>query len=162
MQEALLALLTTLPFESFEEREDCLIAYLPVSTSTETLALEIEHLRGKIPFTFKAELMEDRNWNVLWESNFSPIQVGSFCGIRAEFHPSFGDAVQYELCIQPRMAFGTGHHETTYMMIELMEQLPLKGRPGARLWSRHRHFGYPGRKTGRRCHRCPGDRIHRL
>ncbi|MBK7410732.1 MAG: hypothetical protein IPJ40_23370 [Saprospirales bacterium] len=69
LQEALLALLTTLPFESFEEREDCLIAYLPVSTSTETLALEIEHLRGKIPFTFKAELMEDRNWNVLWESN---------------------------------------------------------------------------------------------
>ena len=126
LQEALLALLTILPFESFEEREDCLIAYLPASTPTETLALEIEHLRGKIPFTFKVELMEDRNWNVLWESNFSPIQVGSFCGIRAEFHPSFGDAVQYELCIQPRMAFGTGHHETTYMMIELMEQLPLK------------------------------------
>ena len=127
LQEALLGLLTTLPFESFEEREDSLVAYIPDMPGMEDFPSSLDAIREYIPFALEVERLEDQNWNVLWESNFSPIQVGAFCGIRAEFHPSFGDAVQYELCIQPRMAFGTGHHETTYMMIELMEHLPLAG-----------------------------------
>ncbi len=125
LQEPLLGLLSELPFESFEETEDRLLAYLPASVAPESLTPELETIKEQIPFQLSIELLEGQNWNEIWESNFSPILVGSFCGIRAEFHPSFGSEVRHELCIQPRMAFGTGHHETTYMMIETMEILPL-------------------------------------
>ena len=125
--EALFGLLSELPFESFEEREDRLIAYLPASFDQDSLKVGLEHIKERIPFELHTEFLKGQNWNELWESNFSPIQVGTFCGIRAEFHPSFGEAVRYELCIQPRMAFGTGHHETTFMMIEAMEMLPVSG-----------------------------------
>lgn len=125
LQEPLLGLLSDLPFESFEETEDRLMAYLPASVEPESLMPELEPIKEQIPFQLSVERLEGQNWNEIWESNFSPIQVGSFCGIRAEFHPSFGSGVLHELCIQPRMAFGTGHHETTYMMIETMETLPL-------------------------------------
>jgi ribosomal protein L11 methyltransferase len=128
-EEALLGLLSGFPFESFEEPESgLLVAYLPASVSPEGLEPEFERLRELIPFEHRIERIAAQNWNEVWESNFPPIQVGNFCGIRAEFHPPFGDTVQHELCIQPRMAFGTGHHETTYMMIEIMEGLPLDGK----------------------------------
>lgn len=128
-EEALLGLLSGFPFESFEEPESgSLVAYLPASVSPEQLKSELKRLGELIPFDLRIELIEAQNWNEVWESNFPPIQVGNFCGIRAEFHPPFGNLVKHELCIQPRMAFGTGHHETTFMMIEIMEELPLKGK----------------------------------
>lgn len=126
--EALLGLLSGLPFESFEEPESgVLVAYLPASFSPGDLEQEVEDARALIPFELAVERIAAQNWNEIWESNFPPIQVGDFCGIRAEFHPSFGESVRHELCIQPRMAFGTGHHETTFMMIGLMENLPFEG-----------------------------------
>lgn len=128
--EGLLGLLSELPFESFEEQESTLVAYLPASVHPESVQEGIDRIRELIPFDLTVERIAYQNWNEVWESNFSPIQVDTFCGIRAEFHPSFGDAVRHELVIQPRMAFGTGHHETTYMMIQIMETLPL---PGARV-----------------------------
>ena len=127
LQEALLGLLSELPFESFEEKEASLVAYLPASLQTDELSENLGFIRQQISYELNIERLEGQNWNALWESNFSPIRVGSFCGIRAEFHPPFGTEVRHELCIQPRMAFGTGHHETTYMMIESMEFLPLAG-----------------------------------
>lgn len=127
LQEALLGLLSDLPFESFEEKPHQLIAYLPASIPEGSLDAELNLIKEKIHFKLFIEQLKAQNWNEIWESNFPPIQVGDFCGIRAEFHPSFGETVRFELCIQPRMAFGTGHHETTYMMIALMEQLPVPG-----------------------------------
>jgi len=127
MQEALLGLLSQLSFESFQEEEEALVAYLPAIIEPESLQAELEEIRQIIPFQLAVERLEAQNWNELWESNFSPVQVGDFCGVRAEFHPPFGEAVRYELVIQPRMAFGTGHHETTWMMIQFMEHLPLQG-----------------------------------
>jgi ribosomal protein L11 methyltransferase len=123
MQEPLLGLLSQLPFESFQEEEEALMAYLPANIEPESLHAGLEEIRQIIPFQLVVERLETQNWNELWESNFSPVQVGGFCGIRAEFHPPFGDAVRHELVIQPRMAFGTGHHETTWMMIQFMEEL---------------------------------------
>lgn len=63
----------------------------------------------------------DQNWNAVWESSFKPIRIGDIC-IRATFHES-NDECKEEIVIAPKMAFGTGHHETTYMMIEKMSQL---------------------------------------
>lgn len=60
------------------------------------------------------------NWNKQWESSFQPIRVGEFCGVRAGFHETL-HRVDHEIIINPELAFGTGHHETTYMMIEQMK-----------------------------------------
>lgn len=75
---------------------------------------------------FEVKRLETQNWNALWESNFSPVQVFHFAGIRAFFHPPFTD-VQYDICITPKMSFGTGHHATTWQMVQMMEWLPIAG-----------------------------------
>lgn len=126
--EPLLGLLSQLPFESFEEDVFNLDAYLREEDFSMALDAEVMALRKQIPFQLDTDLLGAENWNEIWESNFEPIRVGHFCGVRAEFHPSFGDAVKHELLIQPKMAFGTGHHETTHMMIAFMEQLDFSGK----------------------------------
>jgi ribosomal protein L11 methyltransferase len=76
--------------------------------------------------TYSKSIIKEQNWNAVWESNFEPVRVGNFVGIRAHFHPSFEPKVQYELAITPKMSFGTGHHATTYSVIELMEGIDFK------------------------------------
>ena len=73
-----------------------------------------------LPYYTTVSTVPTRNWNALWESNFEPVQVDHFCGIRAHFHPPIL-GVTYELLITPKMSFGTGHHATTYMVIKAME-----------------------------------------
>lgn len=125
-RDVLLAFLTELPFESFEEIPEGLDAYLPVADRTPELEAQLETLKQEWPFSFQAERLEHRNWNEEWERNFPPIRVDDFCGIRADFHPPF-KGVAHEIVISPKMAFGTGHHATTYMMIEMMGRLDWKG-----------------------------------
>ena len=71
---------------------------------------------------FETETLVHQNWNALWESNFEPVIVDDFCAIRADFHQPF-DNVEFELIINPKMSFGTGHHATTYLMIQQMRDL---------------------------------------
>lgn len=125
-KEIFLALLSDLPFDTFEETENGWDAYLPVIAEPTDLASKLEDLKDPYPFSVEIEKIPSQNWNAVWESNFQPILVDDFCGIRAEFHPPI-EGVQYELIIHPRMAFGTGHHETTYMMMQAMRQLSIKG-----------------------------------
>jgi len=66
--------------------------------------------------SYKIEKIEKVNWNQEWENNFPPIQVGEECYVRAPFHPSKN--LKYEIIIEPKMSFGTGHHQTTSMMIQ--------------------------------------------
>lgn len=73
-------------------------------------------------------IIKEENWNALWESNFEPVRLGDFVGIRANFHPSFEPKVQYEIQITPKMSFGTGHHPTTFSVMQLMERLDFKGK----------------------------------
>lgn len=126
--EPLLGLLSQLPFESFEEDDYNLHAYLRKEDMTDTLDDEVMALRKHVRFQVDTDLLGDENWNELWESNFEPIRVENFVGVRAEFHPSFGDVVQHELLIQPKMAFGTGHHETTHLMMGYMEGMNFAGK----------------------------------
>ncbi|HYO21851.1 MAG TPA: 50S ribosomal protein L11 methyltransferase [Flavisolibacter sp.] len=72
--------------------------------------------------SFKIEYIPEQNWNTVWESNFQPVMVDSFCAIRADFHQPIL-SVQHEIIITPKMSFGTGHHATTYMMVQQMEQM---------------------------------------
>jgi ribosomal protein L11 methyltransferase len=74
---------------------------------------------------YKESVIAETNWNALWESNFEPVVVNDFCAIRADFHAAITN-VQHEIIITPKMSFGTGHHATTYMMIEQMKTIDCK------------------------------------
>lgn len=121
LKEIALAFLNELPFDSFEEADDGLRAYLRKDSDVEEIESELSNIAAQLSFSYERRLIPDQNWNALWESNFSPIRIGSLCGVRAPFHPPM-EGVQHEIVISPRMAFGTGHHATTYMMMKQMGQ----------------------------------------
>lgn len=125
LSEILIALLSEASFDTFEENGNGLCAYLPVGIDEETVAEELlEELQNQFDFTWEKELIEGQNWNVLWESNFHPVVVDKFCAIRADFHDPI-EGVEHELIINPKMAFGTGHHETTWMCLHALASLPV-------------------------------------
>ncbi|MFN7116146.1 MAG: 50S ribosomal protein L11 methyltransferase [Saprospiraceae bacterium] len=124
--EILQAFLAELPFDTFEDTENGFNAYLPVQAATDNLEAQLIDIQSQFPFKYEKTEIAHRNWNAEWEANFQPVKVGNFCGIRADFHPQMLD-VKYEIIINPKMAFGTGHHETTYMMINAMRELAFKG-----------------------------------
>ncbi|MEM9921233.1 MAG: 50S ribosomal protein L11 methyltransferase [Bacteroidota bacterium] len=126
-RDLLLALLSQLPFDSFQEQaEGGLDAYLSVGSGEPNLEPSLQEIQQMVGFSYVSTLIPDQNWNELWESNFEAIRVDDFCGIRADFHDPMPD-VRYEILINPKMAFGTGHHSTTYMMIQQLEGLSVSG-----------------------------------
>lgn len=115
--EILIAELGELPFDSFEETETGVSAYILKELWNENILDDIYILTNdefKISYTF--EEIETVNWNEEWEKNFNAIDVKGICQVRAPFHESTN--AKYEIVIEPKMSFGTGHHETTFMMIE--------------------------------------------
>ena len=78
-------------------------------------------------FSYTYQLVEDQNWNAVWESNYEAVVIANRCGIRAPFHPENKD-VEYDLVIEPKMSFGTAHHETTSNMIEFLLEEDLKNK----------------------------------
>ncbi|MFK7050219.1 MULTISPECIES: 50S ribosomal protein L11 methyltransferase [Flavobacterium] len=124
--EILIAELGELPFDSFIETENGFSAYIPKENWNENILDDIYILQNsdfKISYTF--EEIEQQNWNAEWEKNFAPIDVDGLCHVRAPFHPKT-DA-EFDIVIEPKMSFGTGHHETTHMMIQHLLELNLKG-----------------------------------
>jgi len=127
LQAQLIEQLSTLPFDSFMEQEASLLAFIPAADLTPTIEVSISLITESEVVRFEKTFIKGQNWNKDWEANFPPILVGEYCAIRAEFHPQFPDA-KIQLTISPKMAFGTGHHETTFMMIEMMETVDFKGK----------------------------------
>ena len=89
---------------------------------------ELEIIFNKHQLTYSKSIIKEENWNAIWESNFEPVRVGDFVGIRAHFHPTFEPAVQFEIKITPKMSFGTGHHATTYSVMQMMEHVSFSGK----------------------------------
>jgi ribosomal protein L11 methyltransferase len=85
----------------------------------------IDQYLSSLGIDFTVFKVPGKNWNASWEESFSPVSVGSFCHIRAHFHPQ-RDECLYDIEIDPKMAFGTGHHDTTYQMVAAMQSLPIK------------------------------------
>ena len=127
--DVLAALLCEAGFESFEQTETGVVAYAPSGDFAEEKVAEA--LRG-FEFTSRIEwiheYVEGRDWNEEWEKNyFKPIRIGNDCLIRASFHePEPG--YTYTIIIDPKMAFGTGNHETTFLMISWMLEEQLAGK----------------------------------
>lgn len=121
VREMLTLELANIGFESFVETTDGMLAYISSFDFTVERLNSISFFKdlnlGNIKF--KWQLIKDQNWNEEWEKNFSPVLIGKQCYIRATFHEPMPD-VEHEIIIDPKMSFGTGHHETTYLMIEQM------------------------------------------
>lgn len=96
-----------------------------LSTVFEELELgnELEIIFNQYSLKYYKSIIKEENWNAIWESNFEPVQVADFVGIRANFHPQFEPAVQFVINITPKMSFGTGHHGTTYSLIQMMSEM---------------------------------------
>lgn len=92
------------------------------------IANELDIIFKQHNLTYSKSIIKEQNWNAIWESNFDPVRVGNFVGIKAHFHPNFEPAVQYEIKITPKMSFGTGHHATTYSVIQIMEHMNFEGK----------------------------------
>ncbi len=125
--EILIAELGELPFESFIETEDGLSAYIQKDLWDENILKGVHILENpnfKVSHTI--EQVEQVNWNEEWEKNFEPIDVDGKCHVRAPFHEKTN--AEYEIVIEPKMSFGTGHHETTHMMIQHLLETDLKGK----------------------------------
>ena len=115
--EILVAELGEKAFESFIETDFGVSAYVQKALWDETILEDIYILTSPeftISYTF--EEIEQVNWNEEWEKNFEPIEVDGKCHVRAPFHPK--TAAEFDIVIEPKMSFGTGHHETTHMMIQ--------------------------------------------
>jgi ribosomal protein L11 methyltransferase len=124
IRAVLAAELNELGYEGFEEEDAALLAYCPENGFDEPALDELLAPRG---LTYTKTIIPAQNWNAVWESNFSPVVVDGFVGVRAEFHAPLA-GVQHEIVITPKMSFGTGHHATTRMMMQQMEKLNLGGR----------------------------------
>ena len=117
------------PYESFVETPDGLKAYVQARQyDPQYLASVVQSF--PIALKYKAEEMEDKDWNAEWEKGHEAVLVhynGGSVLVRAPFHPHRTD-VDYELIIEPKMSFGTAHHPTTYMMLSYVAELEMSGR----------------------------------
>jgi ribosomal protein L11 methyltransferase len=129
-KDIVIALLTALNYEGFEEEDDLLKAYIPSRIYDEN---KLKTFGKNHKLSFSVSKLQDKNWNRHWESNFQPVIItrsidnAPWVAIRAAFHQPIRD-VKHELIITPKMSFGTGHHATTSMMIRMMMELNFAGK----------------------------------
>lgn len=127
-RDILVAELGDIGFDSFEDTAHGVRAYIPSSKfDRAALGRLITLADPGVKVTHTVREIAPRNWNAEWESSFQPVEVGREVRIRAEFHPVV-QGFTHEIVITPRMAFGTGHHATTRMMVEAMLPLDLRGK----------------------------------
>ena len=127
--EILVAELADLPYESFQTEGELLKAYIQQERLADCMT-QTDELLARYGITERRYIaIESQNWNALWEQNFTPVDVDGRVLIRAPFHePRSG--YEMEVVVMPRMAFGSGHHATTCLMVGALCDLPLEGRRG--------------------------------
>jgi ribosomal protein L11 methyltransferase len=121
-QEELIALLDDYNPSGFEQTDEKLKAFFEEKDYDQQ---EIGRILKGYEFTISE--IEEQNWNAVWEQNFQPVIVEDFCAVRAHFHEPIAQ-VEHEIIITPKMSFGTGHHATTYMMLQQMRNIDFKGK----------------------------------
>ena len=124
--EILIAELGELPFESFIDSDFGIVAYIQKSLYVETVLEDLFILKSpEFTISYTIEEIDQVNWNEEWEKNFEPIDVNGNCHVRAPFHPKTN--AEFDIVIEPKMSFGTGHHETTHMMIQHLLEMDVTG-----------------------------------
>ncbi|MCB9360216.1 MAG: 50S ribosomal protein L11 methyltransferase [Flavobacteriales bacterium] len=117
-REIVVAEMAEAGFESFDDFDKGVKGYIQEQNFKTELLDEITIFKNKeFNVNYTVNLIEDKNWNEVWEQSFEPINVNNQCFIRAPFHEKRND-IKYNIEIEPKMSFGTGHHETTHLMIE--------------------------------------------
>ena len=127
-KDLLIAELADIGFDTFEDTADGFVGYIP-SANVDIGVLDTVLIRETVGYDidYSVRDIDEQNWNSLWESNFNPIIVDNACYVRATFHearPEFA----YEIVIDPKMSFGTGHHQTTSMMLSYILENDFDGK----------------------------------
>ncbi len=128
--EILVALTEEMGFESYEYADEFLTAYIKEDLFNEDELNEIlPSKEGGFSFnvSYTFEKVKNENWNKIWESNFQPIVIDDLCTVKASFHEGLPET-KYTITIDPKMAFGTGHHQTTSLMMRALLKEDLTGR----------------------------------
>ncbi len=126
--EILTAVLADVGFESFVETDTGLLAYIPNTKFSIDLIEKLDIMRNKeFSISYNYQNIIDKNWNEEWERSFSPVVISEKCCVRAPFHPA-NKSCKYDIIIEPKMSFGTAHHETTALMIEQILSLNIKNK----------------------------------
>ena len=118
-REILIAQLISIGYESFEESEHLLKAFIRPGDFNEEQFRKMMQLNDH---RYEIQLIPEKNWNEEWEKNFDPVVIGDFCTVRAHFH-SKNFSTRHDIVITPKMSFGTGHHATTSLMLEFMQDI---------------------------------------
>jgi len=127
-RELLVAQLASIGFESFTEEDEVLNAYIVASAFTEKIRKTLETPEFKENLLHCSwQLIPDQNWNSVWEASYEPVRIGNQCVIRAPFHER-PENIEFDILIEPKMSFGTAHHETTRLMIMFLLKLDIKGK----------------------------------
>jgi len=125
-QDLLISDLADLGFDTFEDSENGFTAFVMKDNFSEHALKELlAHYTDDFVTNYALEDVADENWNAEWEKNFNPLIIDDVCYVRATFHepqPSY----PYEIVIDPKMSFGTGHHQTTSMMMQYILAADLK------------------------------------
>jgi len=117
--------LISVGFETFEQTPSGVEAYIDETEFDEAKLKALSILNDeRLSFSYQVKKHVAQNWNEEWEKNFDPIEVNEKCVVRASFHSK--PAVEFDLLIDPKMAFGTGHHQTTFLMLNAMFELDFK------------------------------------
>jgi len=153
--EILIAELGHVGFESFVENDNGVTAYIQ-KQEWNLHILDDLYILGSHEFKIKYSHHEvvQTNWNKEWEKNFNPIQVDGLVSVRAPFHEN--PFLKFDIVIEPKMSFGTGHHETTHMMIQHLLALDLENKKSVRYGMWYRYFSHFCRKE-----RCSANRRNR-
>jgi ribosomal protein L11 methyltransferase len=126
--DILIAQLAELDFDTFVDNDNGFCAYIPEEKFN---ALQVDDsisaYKDSFKFNYQTKLIQQQNWNQEWESNFQPIDVDGNCYIRAPFHKQ-KEGYLYDVIIEPKMSFGTGHHATTQLMIQQLMKLDIKNK----------------------------------
>lgn len=125
--DILITSLCDIGFDSFVETEQGTCAYIPENLFSENKILENALFKNPaFKISYSCRNIPSQNWNIEWEKNFEPVKVSKQCLIRAPFHEPSKD-ITYEIIIEPKMSFGTGHHETTTLMAQTMLSMDFSG-----------------------------------
>ncbi|WP_296622085.1 50S ribosomal protein L11 methyltransferase [Marivirga sp.] len=129
--EIFMAELAEIGFSTFQEKEEGsgLFAYSEENQNIEASQIEglFQQYESLTSVTYELGTVEKENWNSDWEKNYQPIEVEDKILVRADFHSS-NPQFPIEIVVTPKMSFGTGHHETTFQMLNLMHDMDLKGK----------------------------------